>query len=122
MFSEYVLIITLLVGNPVELTTTAYTSEIRQTDNQPCIAASNYPICEAYEEDPYLIACPREYALGTLFLREKTGEIYTCRDRLSKKNDQQIDIYMGYDTKNAVEYGRQTEIWKPIHYTIKLQK
>ena len=50
------------------------------------------------------IACPRRYKLGTEMII--LGKNYTCHDRLSKKYDNSIDIWMP-SCKDAIKFGKQ---------------
>lgn len=55
-----------------------------------------------------MVACPRNLALGTKV--ELLGGIYTCEDRLVKRYDNRIDVFMGYNQEgydNAKKFGKQ---------------
>lgn len=58
------------------------------------------------------VACPREWKLGTKVEINKT--IYTCHDRLAKKYNNRIDIWMP-KCSDAIKFGKQkltVNIWK----------
>lgn len=93
---------------------TAYTSEESQTDGTPCIAADGSNICERWQEGETL--CGANWVpFGTLLIidnqEEPDGEdAIVCKvaDRMSSKHPNGVDLYMGYNTEAALEFGRQT--------------
>ncbi len=79
----------------------AYNSLIAQTDNTPCIPASGKNICGRTN----VVACPREYLLGTRFIISSIE--YICEDRLAERFDNSIDIFFDKDLRGALEWGIQ---------------
>jgi 3D (Asp-Asp-Asp) domain-containing protein len=86
----------------------AYNSFEYQTDNTPCIPASGKNICGRNN----VIACPRQYPLGTKFVID--NKQYICEDRLSEANDYKIDIFYDKDLQGALKWGLQYKLVKII--------
>ncbi len=80
---------------------TAYNTVAAQTDNTPCIAAANVNICERND----VVACPREYPLGSIFIIDNRQ--YICLDRTSLKYDGRFDISFDKDVEGAIKFGKQ---------------
>lgn len=72
---------------------TGYNTVPEQTDATPCIAAGGVNICGRGD----VVACPREYALGTQV--EIDGKKYTCLDRTHSRYNARFDISCDKDTK-----------------------
>ena len=72
---------------------TGYNTVPEQTDSTPCIAAGGVNICGRTD----VVACPREYALGTKV--EINGKTYTCLDRTHSRYNARFDISCDKDTK-----------------------
>jgi len=88
------------LGIPTErkVVITAYSSSPEETAGDPFITASGERVREG------IVACPREYKFGTII--EIEGKSYICQDRLAKKYDDRIDIWMT-DKNSAKTYGKQ---------------
>lgn len=93
---------------------TAYTSTPEQTDSTPCIGADGTNLCERWQEGETLCAA-NFVPLGTILLldnqEEADGEdaiVCTVADRLSSRFPNRVDLYMGYDTAAAWQFGIKT--------------
>jgi len=94
-------------------TVTAYTSELSQTDNFPCISADGSNICKLYAQGE-LICASNDYPIGTKLTIPDYGTC-TVRDRMNQRytGTGHIDIYYGHDTQRAIKWGaRQLTITK----------
>lgn len=85
--------------NEKTFTVSAFNTVEAQTDQSPCVSASGDNICGRSD----VVACPRQYPLGTIFNIE--GKDYVCLDRLAKKYDDRIDISFDKDIKGAKQWG-----------------
>ena len=72
---------------------TAYTSEVGQTDNTPCITASGLDLCKRNQED---IVAANFLPIGTrVRIPEFYGDrIFTVQDRMNARYDHHMDIWM----------------------------
>lgn len=82
---------------------TAYTSDVAQTDDTPCITASGLDVCERNIEN---VVAANFLPLGT---RVKIPELYGDRvfyveDRMNKRYNYKMDIWMK-DISDAREFG-----------------
>ena len=101
----------------LEVTATAYTSHVNQTDSTPNIAAWG----DRLTPDMKIVAVSRdllnEYGLtrGSRISIEGLPGQYMVLDKMNKRWRKKIDIYMGKDLDKAFEWGRQkvTIIWDP---------
>ncbi|MBU0646677.1 3D domain-containing protein [Patescibacteria group bacterium] len=89
------------------VTVTAYTSEPGQTDSTPCISSDGSNICERYAKGELICAAgDRNVPLGSKFYVEGYG---TCSvaDRMNIRYNGtgRVDIYLGYDTPSAFQWG-----------------
>ena len=92
-------------------TVTAYTSYGGQTDDSPCIAADGSDICTRYAGGE-LICASNDYPLDAHLYITGYGHC-TVADRMNSRytGTGRIDIYFGYDTPRALEWGiRQVEV------------
>lgn len=96
------------------VTVVAYTSEVGQTDGTPCIAADGTDICRRFAAGEALCAS-NDHPFGTMLALWRPGDqsfLRTCvvADRMNWRYTGLgfIDIYMGYDTPAAIEFGRQS--------------
>jgi len=92
------------------VTVTAYTSEPRQTDSTPCIASDGSDICQRYAKGELICAAgDRNVPLGSKFYVEGYGTC-TVADRMNIRYNGtgRVDIYLGYDTPSAFNWGRRT--------------
>jgi len=94
---------------------TAYNSEVAQTDNDPCITANGFDICKHGQEDTIaanFLSFGTRVKIPSLF----GDRIFIVRDRMNKKNDGRVDIWMKQKTK-ALKFGvkiAKIEIVEPI--------
>ncbi|PIZ99024.1 MAG: hypothetical protein COX77_02740 [Candidatus Komeilibacteria bacterium CG_4_10_14_0_2_um_filter_37_10] len=91
----------------VKITVTAYTSQIAQTDNSPCITASGLDVCQRNAED--IIATNYRYLpFGTLvrFPDLFGDKIFQVHDRMNKRYQQHADVWMK-DYEMAIKFGRK---------------
>lgn len=99
----------------LEVTATAYTSTHSQTDSTPFLAAWNNVLKPGVKS----IAVSRDLLKKGLKNGSKVtisglpGE-YLVLDKMNKRWEKKIDIYMGKDHKKAKEWGKQKVIirWK----------
>jgi 3D (Asp-Asp-Asp) domain-containing protein len=91
---------------------TAYTSEVGQTDGSPCVAASGMNICNHYAAGELLCAS-NAYPFGTKLLIDEYGTC-TVVDRMSRRYEDRVDLYFGFDTGAAREWGVQLVTIKPL--------
>ena len=86
----------------------AYTSDVAQTDGDPCTTASGLNICERDAED--IVATNYRYlAFGTpVRIPELFGDrIFYIHDRMNKRYTATVDVWMKNIT-DARKFGRQT--------------
>lgn len=89
-FSKYVII-------------TAYNSDIRQTDDSPCVTANNFNVCESGVEDTIasnFLPFGAKVKIPALF----GDKVFIVRDRMNKKFSNRIDIWM-LEKPAAVNFG-----------------
>ena len=83
----------------------AYTSEIGQTDEEPCISASGDNICELWQEG--INVCAANFVpFGTRIVVDGLGEC-TVLDRMNSRYQENVDWYFGYLTDKAILFGRK---------------
>ncbi len=84
---------------------TAYTSEVGQCDNSPCITASGFNVCRHNQEDTI---AANFLKFGTkIRIPELFGDrIFIVRDRMNKKYNNRIDIWMK-NKQQAVKLGKK---------------
>ncbi len=82
---------------------TAYTSEVGQTDDSPCITASGLNVCKRNQED---IVAANFLPMGTrVRIPELYGDrIFTVQDRMNKRYDKHMDIWFK-DLSQAKKFG-----------------
>ncbi|MCX6714258.1 MAG: hypothetical protein NTX72_00395 [Candidatus Uhrbacteria bacterium] len=88
---------------------TAYTSEVGQTDDSPCITASGMNVCKRGLED---VVAANFLPMGThVRIPELYGDrIFTVQDRMNARYDKHMDIWLK-DLKQAKQFGlKQTTI------------
>ncbi len=83
---------------------TGYNTVSKQTDGNPCTAASGANICGRRDA----VACPRHIDLGTVV--EIRGTTYVCEDRLAKKYSTRFDISCDKDKTCPAEVTGWTTI------------
>lgn len=102
----------------LEVTATAYTSTRSQTDSTPFLAAWNNVLKPGVKS----IAVSRDLLKKGLTNGSKVtisglpGE-YLVLDKMNKRWENKIDIYMGKNHKKAKEWGKQKVVirWKKEH-------
>ena len=95
-------------------TVTAYTSKEEQTDSTPCISANGSDICEMWKIG--IQTCAANFVpFGTVLILDNQEEpdgddaiVCVVADRLASKYPNRVDLYMGYDTARAIEFGKRT--------------
>ena len=100
----------------LEVTATAYTSSKRETDSTPFLAAWNNRLkpgmkCIAVSRD----LLPIGLTNGTEVTIDGLEGKYKVLDKMNKRWEKKIDIYMGLNRKKALEWGKQrvTIRWTP---------
>ncbi len=94
--------------NSLEVTATAYTSSVDETDSTPSLAAwgdTLRPGMKAISVSRDLIK--KGLSHGVKVSIEGLDGKYTVLDKMSKKWKNKIDVYMGTDKKAAKEWGKQ---------------
>ncbi len=84
-------------------TITAYSSDINQTDSDPCTTADGFNICKHNQED---IVAVNGIAFGTkIKIPSLFGDrIFTVHDRMNKRFTSRIDVWMTSYNK-AISFG-----------------
>ena len=77
---------------------TAYSSSSDETADDPFITASGDRVRHG------IVACSRDFPFGSKFLID--GQVYECLDRLARRFDDRIDIWMP-SKEAAVNYGKK---------------
>ncbi len=91
---------------------TAYTSHPHQTDTTPFLAAWNNRLCPGMK----VIAVSRDliyrYGLrnGTKVHISGLRGTYRVRDKMNKRYERRIDIYMGMNKQKALRWGRRSVV------------
>ncbi len=82
---------------------TAYTSEVGQTDDTPCITASGMNVCERATED---VVAANFLPMGTrVRIPELYGDrIFTVQDRMNARYNKHMDVWLK-DLKQAKQFG-----------------
>ena len=84
---------------------TAYTSEVAQTDDTPCITANGYNVCEGENEDT--IAANFLPFGAKVRIPELFGDrVFVVRDRMNRRYPNKVDVWMR-DKHEAIEFGNQ---------------
>lgn len=84
---------------------TAYTSEVGQTDDSPCIAADGSDICARYAAGENICAS-NAFPLGSKITVDHLGTC-TVADRMNRRYSNRVDWYFWKDTARALKMGRQ---------------
>ena len=96
----------------LRVTATAYTSHVGQTDRTPFLAAWNNRLRPGMK----IIAVSRDmlkkYGMrnGTKVRISGLPGYYTVRDKMNKRYQKRIDIYMGLDKRRALRWGRRNVV------------
>lgn len=83
----------------------AYNSVSGQTDSSPCIGADGTDLCQRHEKGECIVAS-NAYPLGSKVTVEKIG-ICTVADRMNRRYQNRVDIFMNKDIKRAINFGVQ---------------
>jgi 3D (Asp-Asp-Asp) domain-containing protein len=88
---------------------TAYNSDPRQTDDSPCITASNYNVCAANTEN---IVAANFVPLGTkMKIPALFGDrVFSVEDRTAKKYGDRVDVWRKHYADARAQGIRQVEI------------
>ncbi len=95
----------LKVVQTYQLTVTAYSSTVDQTDNTPCITANSFDLCANNQED---VVAANFLPFGTrIRIPEYFGErIFSVQDRMNARYYYQVDIWMK-SREAAKKFGAQ---------------
>jgi 3D (Asp-Asp-Asp) domain-containing protein len=95
-----------LEKNQMYVASTAYSSEVAQTDSTPCITANGYDVCESGEEN---VIAANFLKFGTkVKIPDLFGDrIFTVQDRMNARYTKRIDIWMTSKPR-AIKYGIRT--------------
>ena len=83
----------------------AYTSRVEETDDTPCIAADGSDICVRASKGETLCAA-NFVPLGSKLTIDKFGTC-TVADRMNRRYQNRVDVYMGNDLERARSFGLQ---------------
>ena len=98
------------LGRQLKVTATAYTSHSNQTQGDPFMGAWNNRLTPGQK----VIAVSRDllnyYGIknGTKVRISGLEGYYTVRDKMNKRYQKRIDIYMGLDKKKALRWGKRS--------------
>lgn len=84
-------------------TITAYSSEIAQCDNSPCITANGFNVCEHAIEDTVaanFLPLGAKVRIPNLF----GDKVFVVRDRMNKRHQNRLDVWM-LERQDAVNFG-----------------
>ncbi len=97
-------------GKVINMTVTAYNSEVGQCDSTPCITANGFNVCEHGIED---VIATNILPFGTkVMFPELFGDkIFTVQDRMNAKYTYRADIWM-INHSDAIQFG--------AHYNVKM--
>lgn len=85
---------------------TAYTSEVAQTDNSPCITANGFNVCEHGVEDTIaanFLKFGTKVRIPELF----GNRVFIVRDRMNRRHPERLDIWFK-DKGQALKFGIKT--------------
>jgi 3D (Asp-Asp-Asp) domain-containing protein len=82
---------------------TAYNSEVAQTNDQPCITANGFDLCEHWTEDT---VAANFLKFGTrIRIPDLFGDrVFVVRDRMNKRYQHRVDIWMK-EKQDALNFG-----------------
>jgi len=97
-------------GKVINMTVTAYNSEVGQCDDTPCITANGFNVCEHGIED---VIATNILPFGTkvMFPDLYGDKIFTVQDRMNAKYSYRADIWMVHRA-DAIQFG--------AHYNVKM--
>lgn len=82
---------------------TAYNSDPRQTDSDPCTTANGYNVCKSEKEDT--IAANFLKFGSKVMIPELFGDrVFVVRDRMNKRHANRVDVWMK-DYNEAIHFG-----------------
>jgi|SRR6056297_2409552 len=95
-------------GNIINMTVTAYNSEVAQCDSTPCITADGFNVCEHNQED---VIATNILPFGTkVMFPELFGDkVFTVHDRMNAKYTYRADIWMR-ERADAIQFGANYNI------------
>jgi 3D (Asp-Asp-Asp) domain-containing protein len=84
---------------------TAYTSDVAQCDEAPCITANGFNVCAHGEED---VIAANFLKFGTkVRIPELFGDrVFTVQDRMNRRFPNHVDVWMK-DRGQAIDFGVQ---------------
>lgn len=86
-------------------TVTAYTAEVGQTDETPCIGASGSDLCRRHAGGDRVCAA-NFIPLGSVLYIANVGEC-TVADRMAARHRERVDIFLGSDRQAALRFGKR---------------
>lgn len=97
-------------GRVINMTVTAYNSEVGQCDDTPCITANGFNVCEHGIED---VIATNILPFGTkvMFPELYGDKVFTVQDRMNAKYSYRADIWM-VNRADAIQFG--------AHYNVKM--
>lgn len=99
-----------LTDNPeFRAVVTAYSSSPDETADDPFITASGDRVRHG------IVACSRDFPFGSKFLID--GQVYECLDRLARRFDDRIDIWMP-SKEAAVNYGKRVLVVEVLNENV----
>lgn len=99
---------------PKVASVSAYSSRKQETDDTPEIGATGENLWHLYKKGIHTVAS-NDYKLGTVLEIGNLGR-FIVKDRMNRRytGKGNIDIYMGYNTKEALKFGRKNLIVRVI--------
>ena len=85
---------------------TAYTSEVAQTDNSPCITANGFNVCEHGIEDT-IAANFLKFGTKVRIPEIFGNRVFIVRDRMNKRHPERLDVWFK-DKGEAIKFGIKT--------------
>ncbi len=97
-------------GRVINMTVTAYNSEVGQCVSTPCITANGFNVCEHGIED---VIATNILPFGTkvMFPELYGDKVFTVQDRMNAKYSYRADIWM-LNHSDAIQFG--------AHYNVKM--
>ncbi len=94
----------------LRVTATAYTSHVGQTDSTPFLAAWNNRLRPGMKVIAVSRDMIKKYGMrnGTKVRIGGLPGYYVVRDKMNKRYQRRIDIYMGLDKRRALRWGRRS--------------
>ena len=95
-------------GNIMNMTVTAYNSEVAQCDSTPCITADGFNVCEHNTEDVIATNILR-FGTKVMFPELFGDRVFTVHDRMNAKYSYRADIWMR-NHNDAIQFGANYNI------------